>query len=79
MLTYSSHLVFCEVKLIVTICFSFAGYANEDFVGIPYPVLKDFSPVTPEQAYLTLGYFRELSFSPFYKSCQIITRQINPL
>ncbi|CAL8069257.1 unnamed protein product [Orchesella dallaii] len=37
----------------------FSGYANEDFVGIPYPVLTDYSPVTPEQAYLTLGYFCE--------------------
>lgn len=39
--------------------FVFLGYANEDFVGIPYPALKDYSPVTPEQAYLTLGYFRK--------------------
>jgi len=35
----------------------FSGYQNDDFSGIPYPVLEDFSPVTPEQAYLTLGYF----------------------
>lgn len=33
------------------------GYSNEDFIGIPYPALQDFSPITPEQAYLTLGYF----------------------
>ncbi|CAG7727502.1 unnamed protein product [Allacma fusca] len=40
-----------------TSCVFFYSCPNEDFVGIPYPVLSDFSPVTPEQAYLTLGYF----------------------